>query len=899
MTKFWDPELQNRFAYDYQEVETFIRKVGIDHIHQIENSRRLFEILSSSFDPKEEDGLIREKISAARQRGEKVIVGVGSVGIAGTGPAVLLAAAQIITELTDLHRQVQQFLSKSKLAKLSATLDQALFNLEFLTSLGEVNEAMLDGALDQIEKAISVYAYQSVEEIWKSDSADLVEVQTQIGKFGERLAALVKLVKNCRTELKQAGKRHAAIIFPTQPLTPPPGHGYHLAIMNAGYFPHGVEAGGLEKYLEAAKGRIHATPSREAIKYADHIKVTMRLAIKNLGPGEYYIGFDPLEREIKAMAPFFAENIGRARQEKRPPPSLNIVTTQAPGVSRVILNWLVQAMKEATGKTYLVVDDFYYAYTPANVAPGPRWYRSIVKTPQPIGGDITSALNVADLFYTYIDRGVYIFNSAEGAEMYKCDRNAIDDTNICRSATTARIDHFVGGNFEELKELVHEVAGVGVLGKEPTHLLRRPQIGVGGWCLTKDGHFIGYVLTDESILGKPKDKHEKFQQLVCRNSAKIITESRRLNDLQPYYVAGLLAQGAQRSGIKLDKADILIAGATYLADLGQDTRLSPSFDLISALVHNWTRLVLQPENYRLGKAYLETLPLPARISVVDHSVQYWSEVADRAAVPAIDQLEKLSDGALEKKLSRVSSPRAIKEIIQNKNTLVEVKHRKDLARFWRDALLVDEIAGVFNLTDQGARNYFAEIAKEGILQDYWEAVKGRDILVLAVNHKAINKSLMADLPRLIRLLRGRLIVDTIGLDDEVIGEWLALGGQLVSVRKSPRYLAELKQRVENDRAMAERLFKAVSQGQGNPAEILQEVKVSLYEILRANELGLIERRSVLKDLYLQKPRLNYQTWMALGGKYFLLGKTEAEIAKIRRVFSADVPRSSPKPNPAG
>lgn len=121
---------------------------------------------------------------------------------------------------------------------------------------------------------------------------------------------------------------------------------------------------------------------------------------------------------------------------------------------------------------------------------------------------------------------------------------------------------------------------------QPFCHLHRPGIGVGGACIPVYPLFLMDVAED---LGVNMD---------------LTRAARRINSLMPRYTAELTMQMASR--LELEKPRVAVLGLAFRGGV-DDTRLSPTYDLINALVKAEIESIVVTDPYVLKDPLLEEL----------------------------------------------------------------------------------------------------------------------------------------------------------------------------------------------------------------------------------------------------------------------------------------------------
>lgn len=570
----------------------------------------LYEAYRSSYDEAREVESIREKAARARAEGKSVVALVGGLGFAGTGLFILAASSRRVRvsgELRNVVREISSYVTNEGLAD---DLGAGIAELQAICDQDEAPEPMVQGVLARFRAAVAGLVSGQVERMLSeragTPAPDLGTVANTLASFHNRLVGA----------LENADKDYKWLAMPIQRISRTSGP--KIPLTNRGIFPFDGENAGLDERFRVAvdKGMVHATPSRAAIEHADQIVVSMRLFVKRLDDGGVEVEFGPLEDELRAAGPHLARGIENARAEGRDKPTVNILTTQAAGITRIIGSWLEASMKEATGRDYRAGEDFHFNFTPSRVAPGDTWLRTIRNFPQLIGPINRESARKAFEFYSYISvEGCHIFPNPESAEQNKTFENAHDDGNIAMVNACGQLSGLAGtSTFDIVKQI----------NMRPNRQAREPGNGVGGYCYPKDPYFLSYSPT--KIYTEPKDRIGRMLQVSVNASLGLFFQTRAVNNFMPYLGAALVLHGLDKAGVPISEATVTIAGVGYKEGT-DDTRMSPSFDNIAGLIGWDGNLKRMPEWCRaaaeaagLGK------DVPREIRLYDPFARRWEEL---------------------------------------------------------------------------------------------------------------------------------------------------------------------------------------------------------------------------------------------------------------------------------
>ena len=223
-----------------------------------------------------------------------------------------------------------------------------------------------------------------------------------------------------------------------------------------------------------------------------------------------------------------------------------------PGTTLKLVKPLLEKVSELEAEK-----DFYIAYSPERVYIGRALEDLEVSYPKIIGG-IGPKSNeiVGELYSEIVKKGVKIVSSPTLAEFEKLAEGVYRDVNIALANELAMVASKAGIDYGEMAKVANS---------QPFCHLHQPGVGVGGACIPV---YPLFLMTAAKDLGVKMD-------LTC--------VSRRINSLMPSYTAQLTLQLASKLGLR--KAKVAILGLAFRGGI-DDTRLSPTYDLINALVES-------------------------------------------------------------------------------------------------------------------------------------------------------------------------------------------------------------------------------------------------------------------------------------------------------------------------
>jgi UDP-N-acetyl-D-glucosamine dehydrogenase len=262
--------------------------------------------------------------------------------------------------------------------------------------------------------------------------------------------------------------------------------------------------------------------------------------------------------------------------------------------------------------------DFCVAFSPERIDPGNASFNTR-NTPKIVGGITPACTEIARLFYSqFIDRVIPV-SSTKCAEMVKLLENTFRSVNIGMVNELALMCDLLGVDVYE----VIDAAATKPFGFIPFY----PGPGLGGHCIPVDPHYLAWKL-----------KALNFQ-------ARFIGLAAEINGMMPSVVAGLVADGLNRSSKSIRGSKIMILGVAYKKNVS-DCRESPALDVMRLLADKGAILSYNDPfvpTLRLGSTLLKSIDAdPAAIGrhdcvvlLTDHSA-YEVEKIVRAAKLLID-----------------------------------------------------------------------------------------------------------------------------------------------------------------------------------------------------------------------------------------------------------------------
>ena len=220
--------------------------------------------------------------------------------------------------------------------------------------------------------------------------------------------------------------------------------------------------------------------------------------------------------------------------------------------------------------------NFYLAYSPERVYIGRALEDLEVRYPKVVGGIGPKSSEIVGKLYSRIaKKGVKIVSSPTVAEFEKLAEGVYRDVNIALANELAILASKAGIDYQEMAEVANS---------QPFCHLHQPGVGVGGACIPV---YPLFLMTTARNLGINMD-------LTC--------VSRRINSLMPNYTAQLALQLVSKLGLK--DAKVAILGLAFRGGI-DDTRLSPTYNLINALVKSGVEEITVNDPYVSRDSFLE------------------------------------------------------------------------------------------------------------------------------------------------------------------------------------------------------------------------------------------------------------------------------------------------------
>jgi len=289
-----------------------------------------------------------------------------------------------------------------------------------------------------------------------------------------------------------------------------------------------------------AQGNLKATSDDEAYSQAAIVVVDIHLDVIELEDGTHTASFGGFKRALQTVG------------SKVSPGTLVLVeTTVPPGTcERVVVPELNAAMAaRGHDEGSLLIGHSY-----ERVMPGKNYYNSIVNFWRVYSGNCDAAADAAEKFLSKVinvaEYPLTRLHSTTASETAKVLENSYRAANIALIQEWGTFAEAVGVDLFQVLDAVKI---------RPTHNnIRFPGFGVGGYCLTKDPHFVD--IGARELFGIEGMEFPFCKAAMAANKQMPLTA---------------LAKAKKQLGGTLEGKKILLLGVSYLQDVG-DTRYSPS-----------------------------------------------------------------------------------------------------------------------------------------------------------------------------------------------------------------------------------------------------------------------------------------------------------------------------------
>lgn len=233
-----------------------------------------------------------------------------------------------------------------------------------------------------------------------------------------------------------------------------------------------------------------------------------------------------------------------------------IETTLPPGVSEKIIYPLIKSKLQ---KRRINQTQFFFGYSFERIMPGKKYLESINNTHRAYSGiNHKSSLKIKNFLSSFINTKKYQltnFKKIEECELCKIIENSYRTINIAFIDEWLKFSSYRKLNLNKILDTIRL--------RETHNNIMRTGLGVGGYCLTKDGKFAKYSskMFDKKVFNFPlTEKSLKINDKMISNSINLI----------------------KNKTTNLNKKKILIFGYSYKEDIA-DSRNSPSKILVKHL----------------------------------------------------------------------------------------------------------------------------------------------------------------------------------------------------------------------------------------------------------------------------------------------------------------------------
>lgn len=289
-----------------------------------------------------------------------------------------------------------------------------------------------------------------------------------------------------------------------------------------------------------SQGNLKATSESDVYKLAKIIVIDIHLDVVELEDGTHSASFGSFKKALQTIG------------SKVMPGTLVLVeTTVPPGTcEKVVIPELNAAMMARGFDT----NSLLIAHSYERVMPGKNYYKSIVHFWRVYSGSSEAS---ADATETFLSNVIDVDNfpltrlhSTTASETAKVLENSFRAANIALIQEWGAFSELVGVDLFQVLDAIRF---------RPTHNnIKDPGFGVGGYCLTKDPHFVD--IGARELFGIEGLDFPFCKQAMAANKKMPLTA---------------LAKVKKQLGGSLQDKTILLLGISYRQDVG-DTRYSPS-----------------------------------------------------------------------------------------------------------------------------------------------------------------------------------------------------------------------------------------------------------------------------------------------------------------------------------
>ena len=354
--------------------------------------------------------------------------------------------------------------------------------------------------------------------------------------------------------------------------------------INSGIMPFKTTDKNLLKAFKSAheEGNLVASYSTNLFSKADVIMVDINLDVSSIDI-DPKVNFQPFKNAIKSIG-----------LKMKPDALVIIETTVPPGTTSEII---YPHLKDILKKRFPKFSNLNLAHSYERVMPGENYFKSITEFWRVYAGiNSESAKKCRDFYKTIINTIKFPMKelkSTTASETAKIIENSYRAANIAFINEWGLFAESVGIDLFEVIEAIK---------LRPTHSnIRRPGLGVGGYCLTKDP-LMGLVSCNQIFKIRPLN-------------FEISKKSVEINNCMPKNTLDLVEKKLQNTKYK----SVLILGLTYKENV-EDTRYSPSLKLLDYFKSKFKKISCHDpmlSNFNFPKVeFCQTLPNPEEFNLI-------------------------------------------------------------------------------------------------------------------------------------------------------------------------------------------------------------------------------------------------------------------------------------------
>jgi len=233
-------------------------------------------------------------------------------------------------------------------------------------------------------------------------------------------------------------------------------------------------------------------------------------------------------------------------------------------------------LEEASGLK--VEEQLLLAYSPERVYVGRAVKDIEERYPKVVAGVGPRSAEAAVKLYSKVaKRGVVVLSSPTAAELEKLAEGVYRDVNIALANELAKLAAALGVDYIEVREAANT---------QPYCQLHMPGVGVGGYCIPIYPRFVVHAAAKLGI------------------ELPLVELARRINLSMPGYAADLVDAVARR--LQVTEPKVAILGLAFRGGV-DDTRLSPTYDLLDALLKKGYMDIVVHDPYVERDEHLEAL----------------------------------------------------------------------------------------------------------------------------------------------------------------------------------------------------------------------------------------------------------------------------------------------------